>query len=276
VSAVEAVIGIHGAPRSGTSWLGQLFNSHPEVKYCYQPFFSYAFRGRATTASSRDELEALFRDMRVSDDEFVNQAGSARLASSAPRFSKHSHACLIYKEVRFHDLLPHILSVVPGFKAIGIVRDPRYALASWFKAPREFDPAWSPLWEWRDAPLKNRGLEENWYGFSRWCELARMFLRLQVEYPHRFRLVRYEDLVADTVATIRGLLGFCGLDLPAQVRQFADASVQFDDADPYGVFRSGRAAALASGPFGLDRDIDEAILRELAGTPLQEFLVGGA
>ena len=48
------VAGIHGAPRSGTTWLGQLFNSHPAVKYCYQPFFSHAFRGRADLSTIPD------------------------------------------------------------------------------------------------------------------------------------------------------------------------------------------------------------------------------
>ena len=34
-------VAIFGVPRSGTSWLGQIFNSSPMVAYRFQPLFSY-------------------------------------------------------------------------------------------------------------------------------------------------------------------------------------------------------------------------------------------
>jgi hypothetical protein len=37
-------VAIFGCPRSGTSWLGQIFNSAPAVQYRYQPLFSYEFK----------------------------------------------------------------------------------------------------------------------------------------------------------------------------------------------------------------------------------------
>jgi len=35
------IIGIIGAPRSGTSWTGQIFDSAPDVLYRMQPFYSW-------------------------------------------------------------------------------------------------------------------------------------------------------------------------------------------------------------------------------------------
>ena len=37
-------LALFGCPRSGTSWLGQIFNSAPDVAYRYQPLFSYEFK----------------------------------------------------------------------------------------------------------------------------------------------------------------------------------------------------------------------------------------
>ncbi len=270
------IAGIHGAPRSGTSWLGQMFNSHPAIKYCYQPFFSHAFRGRADISSGTAALRALFSEMLVSNDAFVNQSGAARLSRRLPLFSKEPPVHLVYKEVRFHDLLPSFLEALPEFKGIGVVRDPRFALASWFKAPREFDPAWSRMAEWRDASRKNRGLHENWYGFTRWRALASLFLEMQEVHPHRFKLIRYEWLVADPGAVMRELLAFCNLGMHGQTLEFIRESCSVGDDDPYGVYRSGHAGTLHASRHGLEPEIAEAIERELAGTPLERFMLARA
>ena len=271
-SDILPVIGIHGAPRSGTSWLGQMFNSHPNVKYCFQPFFSYAFRGRASETSNHSDLAALFHDMLWSQDDFVTQSGTARLAHSTLQFSKFPPTHLVYKEVRFHHLLPHLLETLPEFRAVGIVRDPRFVLASWFKAPREFDSTWSPTKEWRKAPRKNAGLEENWYGFERWVELTNLFLRLERDYPKRFVLIRYEDLVRDPCGVMARLLTLSNMDIQDQTKRFIQTTTSMDDNDPYGVFRAGTEKILASEQHGLDPGIAEEVRQEVMGTPLEHFL----
>jgi hypothetical protein len=67
------IVGIHGAPRSGTSWLGQLFNSSEHVAYRYQPFFSYAFKERLSVRSGALEIQRFFDDLRNTEDDFVLQ-----------------------------------------------------------------------------------------------------------------------------------------------------------------------------------------------------------
>ena len=37
------IVGVHGVPRSGTSWLGQILNASKKVNFKFQPLFSYAF-----------------------------------------------------------------------------------------------------------------------------------------------------------------------------------------------------------------------------------------
>lgn len=270
MSDVSNIIAIHGAPRSGTSWLGQLFNSSPQVAYRYQPFFSYAFRGRIDSCSDVASLRSFFTDLLATEDEFVLQSGTASMASTTPRFAKMEIAHLVYKEVRFHHLLPHLMTILPGLKAIGIVRDPRAVLASWARAPREFDPTWKLADEWRFAARKNAGLEENWYGFARWKALAEIFLRLQELYPGRFRVVRYEELAGSAQGTLRILFDFCGIPFNVQSQQFILDSSSHDDGETYGVFRSHGASG--AGPELLDASIANIIVSELRDTPLSQFL----
>jgi hypothetical protein len=42
--AFDSIAVISGAARSGTSWLGQILDSSPDVAYRFQPFFAYAFK----------------------------------------------------------------------------------------------------------------------------------------------------------------------------------------------------------------------------------------
>lgn len=262
------IVAIHGAPRSGTSWLGQLFNSSPVVAYRYQPFFSYAFRGRVDELTPPKELDRFFLDLFASRDEFVLQQGAARLARDELDFPKSEPTHLVYKEVRFHHLLPHLLASAPYLKLIGLIRDPRSVLASWFKAPREFDPTWSMDEEWRHARLKNNGRIENWYGFERWKQLATLLLDMAHRYPDRCRIVRYEQLVDATKPTLDELFDFCGIRENGQTDSFISESTSRDDGDPYGVYRRAGTATQAF----ITSEIEQAIEREISGTRLEQFL----
>ena len=263
-------VAIHGAPRSGTSWLGQLFNSCPTVAYRYQPFFSHAFRGRIGEASDAGAIGAFFSDLVDTTDDFVLQQGAGSLAAAPPAFDKVRPTHLVYKEVRFHQLLPILLERMPALRAIGIVRDPRSVIASWTNAPREFDPAWSIEAEWRSALKKNAGLDENWYGYDRWKQLAQLFQRLHGQHPARLHLVRYEDLVASTEQVVEELFHFVGLEMGRQTRAFLDESRSRDDGDPYGVFRrhAGSRPGIGDIPARIARQIED----DLRGTALARYL----
>lgn len=270
-ATLHRIVAIHGAPRSGTSWLGQLFNSNEHVAYRYQPLFSYAFKGRLTDQSGTVDIARFLDDLLVSQDDFVLQRDGASLAGYELSFGKREITHLVYKEVRYHDVLENLLKREPRTLAIGIVRDPCAAIHSWLHAPREFDLTWDPLIEWHDAPRKNAGKPENWYGFNRWKELASLFHRLRERFPNRFLIVRYEALVRAPEKTLSRLFDACGLSMTPQVAQFVGASRARDDGMPYGVFRDA-AQGRPTWRDELDTQIIEAIHDDLRGTPLEHYL----
>jgi hypothetical protein len=266
------VVAIHGAPRSGTSWLGQLFNSSEHVAYRYQPMFSYAFKDRLNDHSSAVEIDQFFDDLLATSDDFVLQRGSASLSGYCLEFQKSEVTHLVYKEVRYHHLLEHLLTTCSRMHVIALVRDPRAVMHSWFRAPKEFELDWNPFEEWRNGLRKNNGKPENWYGYERWKELAQLFLRLKRMYPLRVEIVRYESLVSDPIRTLSDLYQTCGLQMTKQVESFISESRARNDDQPYGVFRRSRSTTTAW--LGqLPSQISHAIESDLDGTHLQQFLL---
>jgi hypothetical protein len=266
------VLSIHAAPRSGTSWLGQIFNSHPDVAYRYQPLFSYGHKAAINADSSREEVEAFFRDIYFSSDELVMQRGRGRLGAVPEGLEKAtSPTTLVWKEVRYHFVLPRLLEVLPDYRAVGIVRHPCAVINSFLTTPREWKPEWSADEEWRLASKKNQGRPEEYYGFERWKELAELFLHLEASFPRNFVLVRYEQLVADPIETVQELFAFVGLNVPAQTLAFIRHSQNGDETShDHGVFKSPRVACRWREE--LPQHIGEAIYRELSGTRLGGFL----
>lgn len=272
ITGIQRILAVHGAPRSGTSWLGQLFNSSEHVAYRYQPMFSHAFKSRLNAHSSTSEISAFFNELLCTEDDFVLQRGSASLAGYDLVFRKEAITHLVYKEVRYHELIAHILDLEPTFAAIGLIRNPCAVIHSWINAPREFDHTWSLGGEWRHAPHKNGSHPENWYGFERWKELALLFHRLQERHPSRFHIIRYEDLAAAPEQTLRLLFNLHDLPWTAQTDEFLRQTRSRDDGSVYGVFRN--ASTLVKDWRGqLDENIAATIHDELEGGPLSRYLL---
>lgn len=266
------VVGIHGVPRSGTSWLGQIFNSHEHVAYRYQPLFSYAFKGRLSESSEIGEIQGFFDELLLSDDNFILQRGESRLANRSNSFRKGPATHLVYKEVRYHHILQNLLSTDFPSRIIGIVRDPVDVIASWVQAPKEFSPEWNILEEWRFARRKNQNQPEEFFGFEAWKWTASKFLSLSLKYPDTFFLLRYESLASNPRETIAKVFQFCQLEMTPQVEDFLSRSTEFDDQDPYGVHRPPRYESRHRKH--LPGAIISQIQRELENTSLAGFLKG--
>jgi hypothetical protein len=262
------ILGIHGAPRSGTTWLGQIFNASPQTAFRYQPFFAHAFRARVDAARSPQALEAILDEIAVTEDDFILQRGAATLAREALQFPKRQTSQLVYKEVRYHNLLP-LLMQIPRLRGVGIVRNPLDVLASWVRAPREFRPEWRLADEWRIAPSKNQGRPEEFYGYERWKAAALLFERLQAADPARFHVVSYDALVRDPAGEMETLFAFADLPMCDQVRAFLDRSTSSADDDPYGVLRGAGGRGDAG---DLPDDIRRAVRDDLGGTLLERYL----
>ncbi|HMP79807.1 MAG TPA: sulfotransferase [Pirellulaceae bacterium] len=231
-------VAIHSVPRSGSSWLGQIFNSSPQVIYKYQPLFSYAFKNALSPQSTRAEIIAFFESIATRKDDFLDQTEAVQ-RGIYPQFEKRqpgSH--VVYKEVRYHHILENLLAQDEELKIIGLVRHPLAVLASWKMAPKEFKPEWDFSAEWRSAPSKNQGRPEEFFGFDKWLEVYRLFDRLSQQFSHRFRLLFYADLLRDTAAVVRQLFDWCGLEWEGQTERFLAVSRGEDRRDTYSVYNT--------------------------------------
>lgn len=223
-------------PRSGTSWLGQIFNSSQHVAYRYQPLFSHAFRGFLDLSSSSADINAFHESILASKDPFLLQSRNIS-SNQQTSFSKQKITHLVWKEVRYLHLIEHLLIHSP-VQVIGIQRHPCAVMNSWLLANREFQPEWDKKKELLLAASKNQGRQEEFYGLTRWAEITRAFQRYKARYPNRFTLVHYQDLIENTRTEINRLFDFCSLPLEQQTLDFISESTSYDDNDPYGVHRS--------------------------------------
>ncbi len=232
-------LAIHSVPRSGSTWLGALFDSSPRVLYRYQPLFSYAFKGRLSSQSSAEEIKQFFHDIGVSKDDFINQT-EAKVKGIVPTFSKHDPTTVIYKEVRYHNIVPHLLTCDEQVKIIGLVRNPLSTLNSWLNAPKEFRPdlGWKIQEEWQLAPRKNQHKPEEFNGYEKWKEVALMFEALRSQYPERFFLVQYQDLLNNLDRTVQALFEFAEIPVESQTRTFLKESRIRQSEDAYGVYHT--------------------------------------
>jgi len=232
-------VAVHGVPRSGTTWVGEILNSSPNVIYKYQPLFAYALKGFLTPNSTPAEIDAFFSRLVTTQDEFMDQV-AAREAGKLPSFTKSTPTHVVYKEVRYHGILTNLLQRAPDVRLIAVIRNPLATLNSWLRAPREFrqDLGWSVAAEWRAAPSKNLDRPEEYNGYERWKEATRLFLRLEAQFPDRVHLLRYSALVNNTSVEVERLFTFCGLSVTEQTLAFLTASTTQMVGDAYAVYRS--------------------------------------
>lgn len=229
-------IALHSPPRSGSTWLGSIFDSHPDVVYKYQPLFSYAFKDRLGPNSSSKEIREFFREISETEDDFIDQT-EAKKNGIVPDFERSGCEAIVYKEVRYHHILRNLLVTDTDLKVVGLIRNPISTIYSWLNAPKEFEDSWDPLEEWRYAPSKNQGRPEEFNGYEKWKEVAFLFLELKERHEDRFFLLTYESFNATPKAVARKLFSFAGLSWQKQTEEFLKESTSTSVDAPYGVFR---------------------------------------
>jgi len=268
------VISIHGVPRSGTSWLGQIVNKHSDVVYKFQPLFAYRFKGRITLDSSPDEIKAFLDELyQVNDDDFISGKWPKPTEDALPGinfYKKDSPQVMVMKEVRYHHLIEMFINSMPNMKIIGIVRNPCAVINSWLRNPKEFKKEWDVMAEWRYAPEKNQGRIEEYNGYEKWKELTLAFLNFEQKYPEQFFLVQYEKLVLKPAEIMEQVFSFSGLSMEAQIVNFIKASQSRHVEDAYAVYKSPSVKDRWRQEF--DPRISDAIITDLQGTLLERFL----
>lgn len=265
-------IAIHSVPRSGSTWLGQIFNSCLNVKYAYQPLFSYAFKSYLNENSSLDDINSFFEHLKNSNDSFINQKEEEE-KGIIPTFKKNDFIdTVVYKEVRYHYIIENLLKKDKEIKIIGLIRNPFAVINSWLLAPKEFraELGWNELEEWNFANKKNLKGREEYNGFQKWKEITILFDQLEKQYPNNFKVVLYDDLVSDVNTTVKELFRFCELELTEQTEAFLKPKIKRNDVDRYSVFKN--ISKDDKWKETLDKEIFNTILKELMSTNLEKII----
>lgn len=233
------MIGLIGAPRSGTSWTGQIFDSAPSVLYRMQPFYSWAFRDKIHVRSSKKEIERFFKEVYESDDDYLAQT-ERKNAGIYPIFAEKDKNpdIMVFKEVMFHYMMPVLLEQLDDLKIIAVVRHPIDVLTSYYNAPKEFDSQLDIQKEWYFAQTRNELLPERYFGYFKWKEYMKIVSVLKEKYNNRVKVFKYEDLLAHTDKVIQELFDFCHIFYGSQTKKFIYESQHKTVDDPYSVFRS--------------------------------------
>ena len=260
-------IAIHSVPRSGSTWLGEILNSNPYVKYCFQPLFSYKFKDFLDEHSSKEAVDSFFSMLSNTDDDFICQK-SQRKAGSLPSFSKSEIAThVIYKEVRYHHVLENLLVVDEDIKLILLVRDPIEVMNSWINAPKEFDENWDVNDQLISAELKNMGRKENFYGLDAWVQTTRLLEHLAKRYSERVVLINYSALQSNLLQTVENIFKFCDLELTHPTYSFLSESLEKKVSDTYSVFRGGE-----KGQITLDGELVDKIAKYVSDAKLAHYI----
>lgn len=226
---------IFGPPRSGTSWLATIFDSHPETLLRFQPLFSFSHQGSLESSSNPEDVERFLLNVISSKDEFATM--KAQYFDSFPKFGKSKPRVLVIKETRYLNLARVFLSN-PQTKVIGMLRDPLETLNSWFMAPKEFNRNWSIEDEWLEAKKKNSEQSGGFYGLKKWLEIAHEFEALS-QTSERFELIRYDHLIREPENEVERISQWIGLDFRESTKAFLRESQSRWVDDPYSVFRGG-------------------------------------
>jgi len=265
-------IAIHSVPRSGSSWVGQIFNSSPSVIFKFQPLFSYALKSFLNENSSKQEIDRFFKKLTIIKDDFIDQIEQIN-NGNYPIFSKTEPEIICYKEVRYHYILENLLEKDEDIKIIGIVRNPYAVISSWLKASKEFKKElnWKELEEWRFAPKKNNCRIEEYNGYEKWKEVAGMFLDFEKKFPNNFYLLKYSDLLANTQDSVKKIFSFCEIEYSPQTERFISESLTTNKTDAYSVYKKKNKVDIEYKKF-LNVEIINEISKDIKNTELEKFL----
>lgn len=261
-------IAIFSVPRSGSSWLGQIFNSHEDVSFRMQPLFSYSHKSALNKNSTDLEIHKFFEEIYKTSDDFVLMR--TEITKNYPNFSKSKKSThIIMKETRYLNIIENILRKCPDVKIIGLVRNPFSTIASWIKAPKEFSKDWDIEEEWYFAPKKNQNKDEEFFGFYQWKKTALNFLEYEKLFPNNFNLIDYKFLNNHTELAIEKLFKFSQLNFSKNTKKFIQASKSRFDYDSYSVYRSNSNDD--EWESFLPNSIIKKIRSEISKSPLERF-----
>lgn len=259
---------ISGMPRSGTTWISQVFAASPNVRLKSCPLFSYEFKNQLDESSTPQQWNDLYCELYKTSSDFLDQE-HLRKRGLVPTFEKDATPKnLLIKSNRFHNLSRSIL-VSGKVKLVYVVRNPCAAIYSWLNDPDEFPENCDPLQEWKTGACRKTGVGEFW-GFDDWVKVTKNALSLCELFPTTCRIVRYEDVVRNPIREVKALCDFCEIDFVSHMQDFLDLSHSRHDGHKHSVFKDPNQSNKWQEK--LDSTIISTCKAELCGTPLEVFL----
>ena len=103
----EPIILLFGMPRSGTTWLGKIFDSHPDTLYRHEPdSVEYLQAPLAIDVADREEFDAAFKQF----SRRLFETLSVRVNGKLPLFPKSYYSRSVFQTHRFITLAAKTLS----------------------------------------------------------------------------------------------------------------------------------------------------------------------
>lgn len=269
MTRINQIIFVAGVARSGTSWVGQIFASHPKVCFRFQPLFSYEFKGRVNEGSSAEEFSKFFRDLGMPVKGFLRQEDKVASGEYPYQPETGDESILAIKENRYQSVIAPMVRKMSNLCVVGIIRHPCAVLNSWRKNEKEFPKDADFLKEWRHGMCKNSG-PEDYFGYYRWKEVSNLYLDLQKQFPSRVYIQRYEDLLENPEVESRAILNFCGLDFAPEVKAFVQQSTSRHVDSYYAVYKD--IGAISDWRQEMPAEIVQEVYADLQGTRLECFL----
>jgi len=261
---------LSGMPRSGTTWLSQIFAASPNVRVKFCPLFSHEFKNALGCNNTALEWAEFFREVYETSSPYMDQQ-HLKDRGDVPEFHrKRRHPDqLLIKSNRFHNLLPYLLENLPQIKMIHMVRHPAAVIYSWLNNPTEFPAGVDPLTEWRTGACRKSGPGEYW-GFDDWKSVTMQALELKAIYPTRFKILRYELLNENPIAEAEELFKFLCLEMDERSSDFITRSQATHNPSKRSVFKVPAAVDQWQG--ALPPIITRQIMEETKSTPLEQFI----
>lgn len=265
----KKIIFICGMPRSGTSWLGQIFDSSPNVAFRMEPLFAYPFKNIINENSSKEQIVKFFHDVYMTDDDFILQKEN-RNKGSYRLFKKDDNPeILVVKTTRHHDLIERYLKLIDNIEVVSLIRHPCAVMSSWIHTDNEFkEKGCSEQKDWRSGSCRKDGVGEFW-GFDDWVSITKQHLQFNNQYKN-FTIIKYKDLIKDPICLTTKLFKQFSLQLTDQTLLFLNDCNVRHDIDPYSVFKSRQVEN--KWKTKLNGTISEIILKETIDAGLEDFL----
>jgi sulfotransferase family protein len=247
---------VYGAPRSGTTYLEQVLNSHPEVFISHETrVFAWLHHAMKLTQDHRlvaNQQEPFVEHLRSVFPEVMRDF-YRQLAPPGARHwgDKNPH----YADPFNHGTLDLVAELFPASRFIHIIRDGRDVVSSLTRKRWKEDKPWVTF-------------EEAHFTWKKHVRFGRTFGESLP--PTRYFELRYEDLIANDAAVAGEIFGFLGIDLDPAVEEFcrAQQASRTPFKDPMRDFGNGISASDWPRIFSLE---EQARSLELIGRPLVRY-----